>query len=205
MSHFNQMGWMLVLLAWGCRAAEPEAPAPYRYGIRVLSATPAQDFRDVDSRAGFGGGLFMEAPVGSGWIAQTRFDYILYPQVNQPYLTPVSRYTLPNALTLSADSAGLGVDLRHPVAGLKGLYVLVGMTGIRYEFQTSAASSQIDQNGIPIPGIVRYKERTSVKLGLALGAGLELYPGLALSERFTTVNILGTTFGALETSLSYRF
>ena len=44
---------------------------PYRYGIRFLTASPRQDFRDLDSRTGLGGGLFVEAPAGSGWIAQT--------------------------------------------------------------------------------------------------------------------------------------
>jgi hypothetical protein len=63
----------------------------------------------------------------------------------------------------------------------------------------------VDQNGIPIPGIVRYKDKTSVKIGLAVGAGVELYRGVALSARFTTVDISGVTYGALETSLSCRF
>jgi hypothetical protein len=38
-----------------------------------------------------------------------------------------------------------------------------------------------------------------------VGAGVELCRGLDLSARFTTVDIFGVTFGALETSLSYRF
>jgi hypothetical protein len=38
-----------------------------------------------------------------------------------------------------------------------------------------------------------------------VGVGFELHRGLALAERFTTANIEGTTFGTLETSLSYRF
>lgn len=205
MSHWKRLGWMLMVLACGCGAAEPGGPVPYRYGIRLELAAPGQDFRDISSRTGFGGGLFVEAPVGSGWIAQTRFDYISFPQTNQPHAASISQYTTVNPLTLSMDSAALGVDLRHPVPGLKGFYGLVGATGIRYEFQSSSARTQIDQNGIPIPGIIRYKDRTSVKLGLALGLGFELYRGLALSERYTTVNIFGTTFAALETSLSYRF
>ncbi|MDR3670513.1 MAG: outer membrane beta-barrel protein [Holophaga sp.] len=190
-------------LACACGAAESEDP--YRYGIRITSSSPAQDFRDISSRTGFGGGLFVETPVGSGWVAQTRLDYISYPQTNRPTAAMIARYTSANPITLSIDSAALGVDLRHPLPGLKGFYGLIGMTAIRYEFQSSSVSNLIDQNGIPIPGVIRYKDKTSFKLGLAVGVGFEIYRGLALSERFTTANILGTTFGTLETSLSYRF
>jgi len=38
-----------------------------------------------------------------------------------------------------------------------------------------------------------------------VGLGVELHQGLALSGRFTTIDINGTTFATLETSLSYRF
>ena len=77
--------------------------------------------------------------------------------------------------------------------------------GIRYEYDTSYAGNQIDQNGIPIPSVIRAKDKTSMKLGLALGLGVAFGRGLALTERYTTVTINGFTFAAWETGLSYRF
>jgi hypothetical protein len=202
------LGWMLIVLACGATpltAAAPDPASPVRYGIRILAASPRQDFRNLGSRSGFGGGLFAETDVGSGWIAQTRFDYLSYPQNNQPGAGAIATYTTANPITLSADSASLGVDLRHPVPGLPRLCGLAGVTAIRYEFQSSSVTTQVNQNGIPIPGIIRYKDKTPVKLGLAVGISFELWQGLVLAERYTSADINGTTFGTLETSLSYRF
>jgi len=205
----KKIGWALFVLAgaWA-HAADPADAAPLQYGMRIISASPRQDFRQVISRTGFCAGVFVETPTGAGWIAQTRLDYIRFPQTNSPDTTLIPRYSTPDPITLNVDSASLGVDFRHALAdsGLFArVYGLAGAMLIRYEFQTSAANTQIDQNGIPIPAIVRYKDKTSVKIGLAVGAGIELYQGLALSARFTTVDIFGVTFGTLETSLSYRF
>jgi len=205
----KKFGWALFVLAgaW-VHAADPDDPPPLRYGVRITASSPRQDFRQIISRTGLGGGVFVEAPAGSGWIAQTRLDYIRFPQTNRPDTTLIPAYSTPGPITLNVDSASLGLDLRHALAD-SGPFArvcgLAGVTFIRYEFQTSAANIQIDQNGIPIPGIVRYKDKTSVKIGLAVGAGVELCRGLDLSARFTTVDIFGVTFGALETSLSYRF
>ena len=209
MIHSMRLGWILVALACSqaLPAAEPDDATPYHYGIRFLAATPRQDFRVLDSRTGYGGGLFVEAPTGSGWIAQTRFDYLTFRQVNQPNAKAIAAYTVPSPLTLAVDSAELGVDLRHalPVAGLERCYGLVGASAIRYEFETSGPNTTVNQNGIPFTGIVRYKDKTPIGLGLALGVGVEIWRGLALTERYTTADIDGTTFATWETSLSYRF
>ncbi len=207
----TRLGWLVVALAWtwgsALPAGDPDSTEEYRYGIRLLAASPRQDFRNFTSRTGLGGGLFAQATVSAATTLETRFDYISYPQTNQFNGPGFPGYTVSSPITFSADSASLGVDVRHtlPIAGLKRVYLLGGLMGIRYEFETSAVGNQLDQNGIPIPGIQRVKQKTPVKLGLAVGLGVELYRGLAIAERYTTVNIQGTAFGTLETSLSYRF
>jgi opacity protein-like surface antigen len=200
---------LVAALACACgqalTAAELDDNTTYRYGVRFTTASPRQDFRDFTGRTGLGAGVFIETDAGSGWIAQTRFDYITFPQTNNPDYAAGPAAT--PAITLSVDSASLGVDLRHPLsfAGLDRFYVLGGVMGIRYEFDASIPNTQVDQNGIPIAGILRYKDKTSFKLGLAVGVGFEIYRGLALTERYTTFDVNGTTLATLETSLSYRF
>ena len=199
---------ILVCACVQARAAEDGAPDPYRYGIRVLSAAPRQDFRQVVDRAGRGAGLFVETGVGSGWIAQTRFDYLAYPQVDDPGTAAIASYVTPSAGSLTVNSAALGVDLRHPlpVSGWLGrFYGLVGATAIRYEYLSAATVTQADANGNPVTGVERQKNKTPFKLGVAVGAGVEIARGLCLAGRFTSVNIDGVTLGTFETSLSYRF
>jgi len=205
----RQAGWTLLALACACgRAADLEDAAPLRCGVRLTTCSPRQDFRSIISRTGLGGGVFVESPAGSGWIAQTRFDYLRIPQTDRPDATLIPAYSTPDPITLSVDSASLGVDLRHPVAEAGPFARVSGLAGaalIRYEFQTSSANTAVDQNGIPIRGIIRYKDKTSVKIGLAVGVSVDLWRGLALAGRYTTVNIDGVTFATLETSISCRF
>jgi hypothetical protein len=205
------MGWVLGLLACGCvqaPAAEEDLPRPWQYGIRVLAASPRQDFRNLVHRTGLGAGLFVETEVGSGWIAQTRFDYVDYPQVANPGTSAITPYAPAAPLRLNVNAASLGADLRHPLPfeGWAGrFYGQAGLMGIRYEYETASANTVLDQYGNPLPGVVRTKNKTSVKVGMDVGVGVEIVRGLDLAERFTTVNIDGFTLGNWETSLSYRF
>jgi hypothetical protein len=199
-------------LALSCSLALPaaeleEGPGTCRYGVRLIAATPRQDFRDMTGRTGFGAGLFAETALSPTTALQTRFDFISYPQTNQPGGAQITSLTVPKPITLAVDSTALGVDIRHnlPYPKLERVYLLGGLMGIRYEFNSSAIGTVNGQNGVPVPGIIRTKQKTSFKLGLAVGLGVELHQGLALSGRFTTIDINGTTFATLETSLSYRF
>ena len=204
-----RLGWRVLALAWTCGsallAAELEGPQTYHYGIRLSAATPRQDLRDLTARTGFGAGLFAEAEYSPSTTVQTRFDYLSYPQNNRPNASGIPAWTAPNPITLAASSTALGLEFRHAFAGFQRFSLTGGLMAIRYEFDTSSASTLIDQNGLPVAGITRVKRNTPLKLGLAAGVGFELLRGLALAERFTTASIEGTTFATLETSLSYRF
>ena len=207
MNYFTTWRWALpvLVLAWGrASAAEPD-PAPTRFGIRVMAASPRQDLRDLDSRTALGAGLFAETAVGLDWVAQTRFDFLDFPQTNRPDGAAIAGYTTPSPLTLEVGSVSLGVDMRHPLARsgpLRNGFGLAGLTAVRYEFESSSASTRIDQNGIPIPGIIRHKDKTQVRLGLSLGVGFEIRPGLALAERCTFAAIGGLTFATLDKRIS---
>jgi opacity protein-like surface antigen len=204
-------GRLMPALAFGCALALPAAdlgsPVVYRYGVRLLAASPRQDLRGITGRTGVGAGVFAETELGAGTVLETRVDYLSYPQTNQPKAAPMAAYTVPNPLTLVANATAVGVDLRHvlPFAGAGRFYAIGGVMGIRYEFMTSGAGNRVDANGVTVPGITRRKDKTSFKLGLAVGLGFDLTPSLALSGRYTTVNIDGITLATLETGLSYRF
>jgi hypothetical protein len=198
------------LCAWALApalAAQEPGPKPVHYGVRILSALPSQDFKQITGRAGLGAGVFAEADGPPGTVLQTRLDYISYPQTNQPGNPGSSSYIPPNSLTLSANSLACGFDVRYylPYPALGRVFLLGGVSAIRYEFQTSSAGVLMDQNGIPFNGIVRSKGKTSLKLGVAVGLGCDFGNHWALAERFTSIDIDGTTLATLETSLSYRF
>jgi len=209
MTFSMRLGWRVVALAWVCGSAltavELEGPHTYRYGLRLSAATPRQDFRDISASTGLGGGLFAESEVSPFTTLQTRFDYIAFPQNNRPNGAGIPAWTAPNPITLSANSTALGIEVRHAYSGIPWFSLTAGLMGIRYEFDTSAASTLIDQNGLPVTGITRVKRKTPVKLGLSVGVAFEPFRGLVLAERFTTASIEGTTFATLEASLSYRF
>jgi opacity protein-like surface antigen len=204
-------GRLMVALAFACAwalpAAELGSPEACRYGVRLLTASPRQDFRGITGRTGLGVGVFADAELGAGTVLETRVDFLDYPQTNQPKAAPIAAYTVHNPISLVANSVAVGLDLRHalPFDGMRRFYALGGLMAIRYEFGSSGAGNLVDANGIPLPGITRRKDRTSVKMGLALGLGVEITGNLALTGRYTTVNIDGTTFATLETGLSYRF
>ena len=204
------LGLALLCLGLGgpfLAAEDPNAPEVYRYGLRLLAALPRQDFHEIIGRTGLGVGLSMETELSPGTVLETRFDYLRYPQDNHPGSGAIPAPAAANAAILLVNSAAIGVDLRHslPVAGLRRIFGSLGVMGIRYEFDSSGASTALDQNGVPVSAIRRVKAKTPFKLGLAVGLGVDLTRNLALAERFTSVNLDGTTLGTLETSLSYRF
>ena len=199
-----------LLCAWSLGAAlaaqEPAQPSVY-YGARVMAAVPNQDFQQITGRTGLGVGLFAETEWSPRTVIQTRADYVRFPQTNAPGDPGITKYILADPLTLSANSLAVGFDVRHylPQAALERCFLLGGVTAVRYEFQTSATGILMDQNGIGVNGIVRFKGKTSLKLGLAAGVGYDFDDHWVLGGRFTTIDIDGVTLATLETSLSYRF
>lgn len=192
--------------AWVPAFPAEENPVACRYGFTLQAALPRQDLRDINGRTGYGFGVFAEN-AGPGFILQTRLDYLRYAQTNQPLAKAVAEYTVPAARTLSANALSLAVEARHalPVPGLERFHALLGVLAIRYEFDTSGLDPLTDQNGLPVGGIRRYKDKTPVKLGLALGLGFDLSRGMTLTERYTAVDINGATLAAWETGLGFRF
>ena len=191
------------------RATPPEADFPTpRYGVQLYGARPQIDLRLMTTRTGQGLGLFMEERLTPTAVLQTRIDYVNYAE--QDFEAPVMGPMLPAPVTsLSANAASIGADLRRylPYPGLRTVYVLAGMSAVRYEFRTlSTPAPTLDENGLPLPSApVEAKAKTSVKWGLAVGLGWELHPGYALTARYTYAAVSSINLAALELGLRASF
>jgi hypothetical protein len=206
------LGPALVASALAAQAAavDPAGSFPLittRYGIQVLAATPRQALQTAGLRTGFGLGLFAESETAPGIFVQTRLDFIRYPQANRPDPTVLPDYVRPDALTLAGNSLALGIDVRlrlhHP--RLERLFLLAGVSATRFEFQSSSVVVVPGPGGRPVDQNVRSAETTPIKLGLAVGAGVDLGKDWVFTLRYTHLALEGGNFATLEPSLSYRF
>jgi hypothetical protein len=64
------------------------------------------------------------------------------------------------------------------------------------------ATTQLAPSGV---GRIWAKEKTSMKLGLAAGAGFRLSSRCSASIRYATANLGGVTLATLEGGLDFRF
>ena len=148
-----------------------------------------------------------EAELAPGTLAQTRFDYLRFPQSNRPDTRFLPPEVGAGGLTLASNAVALGVDVRHYLArlGLERVFILAGVMGIRYEFQTSDAVVVPGPGGQPVATTVRAKDATPIQLGLAAGLGCDLGRGWAVTLRYTTMSYEGASLATLESGLSWRF
>jgi hypothetical protein len=193
----------------------------WRYGLRLLGASPRQDFRNVDGRTGCGAGLFVENDLDHSWRVQTRFDFIRFPQTSSsstigflPNPLPDPAISMP--LTLSANKVEVGFDVNYhlPYPGLKGFYLLAGLSAVRYEAVYTWISGQVDPaTGTATGVITETKYKTPLALGMDFGLGLDINRTLSLEVRYTCANIGGAvtqgtvdrTFTTVETGLAIHF
>jgi len=179
---------------------EPETQ-DWRVGVKLLGASPRQDFKDMDNRFGFGGAVFVENAINDGWQVQSYLSFISFPQVANTTFRGAS------VLSLSANSAALGVDVHYhlPVRGLEKFYVLGGLMGTRYEFSAILSSNQLNADLQAVGGTVTTKYRTPFQLGTAVGMGFDLDRTFSLGVRYTYISIDDITYATLETGLSLKF
>lgn len=180
---------------------------PLRFGVTLLAGFPASDLRTVDPHTGLGAGLFAESLPANGLVLQTRIDYLSFAQHDNPDVSSIPDLALPDSLTVSATLFDLGVEVRQdlPWRPVHRFFVLAGLLATRYEFQTSAASQVVDQNGLSQQAIVRGNQHTQITGGLALGAGLHLGPDWTVDVRYTTTRSNGANLTTWQTGLGVRF
>lgn len=186
---------------------EPAVADTTKYGVQVLLASPQDDFRSITAKTGLGVGAFVEQSLTPSSVIQTRADYVQYGRVTDPNGSSGNDFIPANALAVKADTASVGVDVRQylPISNFRCLYVLAGVSATRFEFRADYVSSALDANGIPIPGVIEQKSKTSTKCGLAVGAGYDFQGRVALTVRYTMVPTDGSTLATVETGLSFRF
>jgi hypothetical protein len=205
------------------RAQDPsltlqEEPANVtRYGIFLGAATPLLEFRDASAKTGKAIGFLAERNLGPHAMIQTRLDYVQYPETRDFSVKQQSQLLPRSPLSFSANTFTVSAEIRHHLdkIGLHPVYLSGGISAVRYEFRSSGLDTAVDQNGVPLPGIVRIKAKTSVKMGLTLGAGYEFSPSFSLYTRYsyTTLDRTAlegfaldrTSLASLQTGLSVRF
>lgn len=175
--------------------------SPWRVGFEVLGSSPRQDFREMDSRTGFGAAIFLENELGRGFRVQSRFEFIRYPQ------TSSGRIGAFRPMTLSANASSLGVDVHYhlPYKGWDKVYLVAGLRAVRYEFSFTAQSDQLDPVTQTPIGIESFKDRTAMRLGTTVGFGLDINRTLSLTGRYTYATAEGFTFATFDTGLAIRF
>jgi hypothetical protein len=203
-------GLLLLASALSLSAAgDPPDPdsLPLRYGVQLVGALPRQTLKNAGLGTGLGIGLFAENEPYPGTTLRTWVDFIRYPQTNHPPQDLLADYTDPDPLTLSANSFTLGVDARLHLTkpGLQRVFVLAGLLASRYEFQSSSANVVADASGQPATQIVRRSESTPFKLGLSVGAGIDLRDDWSFTLRYTHVGLPGSNLDTVETGVAYRF
>jgi hypothetical protein len=186
--------------------AEP-AEASLRYGASLVAAFPRQALQTAKLRTGLGIGLFAESDPAPGTTLQTWIQFVRFPQADNPPQGVLNDYLDPDSLTVAANTFSLGVDARlHlPRPGLERVFVMAGLLVSRFEFQSSRVEMVTDASGQVVAQTVRRTDSTPFKLGLSVGAGVDLHKNVTLTLRYSHVPLPGLTLATLETGLSYRF
>ena len=178
-----------------------------QYGLSAAGVAPLQDLRDVTGKSGYQLGLFAENKLNPTTYLQTRLDFTRFPETRDLARSRPVKFLPTGALTLSANATALSVDVRHllPYRGLRDVFLIAGVSLIRYEFSSTAPGTAVDQNGIPIPGLIQAKVKTSLKLAGVVGAGYQLSPHWTASARYTLMPIDGALLATLAVGAGVRF
>ncbi|BDU72199.1 outer membrane beta-barrel protein [Mesoterricola silvestris] len=194
----------LLLAASALAALSPlgaaDLDAPMRFGLQATAARPLQDLGTITRRTGMGAGAFAEVDQGPGWTLRTRIDFLAFKEDAARTRTLLDGLMPPRALKVSANQFSVGVDLRKTLFPLRvrGPFLLAGVSLSRVEFETVG----------PVPsgaGIGWSKEKSSVKFGLAAGAGYRFTDALAFTVRYASTNLGGLTMASVEGGLEFRF
>jgi hypothetical protein len=204
------------------QTGEEKEDSGWRFGLRLLGASPRQDFRDVDRRTGCGAGLFVENDLHNGWRVQSHADYMSFPRTsssntagfvpNPPPIDPA--IAAPLALSADAVEVGFDVDYHLPYRGLKSVYVLAGLSAIRYEVDYTVPSGQVDPaTGIATASVAESKYKTPLSLGLDFGLGVDINRTLSVEVRYICASLSGAatqgtvdrTFTTIQAGLEIRF
>ena len=172
--------------------------SPMRFGLQVTAAKPLQDLQVITGHTGMGGGIFFEVDQGQGWTVRTRLDFLAFKEDAARTRSFLNDLVAPRTVKVSANQFSVGVEVRHAVPRFAGPFLLGGITLSRVEFGTVGPVA----SGA---GVGWDKQKTSMKLGFAAGAGYRFTDALAFSVRYTTTNLSGVTLATLEGGLEYRF
>lgn len=200
---------ILLALTASQASLKAESLSPMTFGAELAGSSPLQDLRAMTPKTGVGLGLFAELPFNETAIIQTRFSVTRFATTQPPLASsPVqaSPFHPAGPLSLAANSAAVAVEIRQylPLTQAKRIFILAGVTAMRYEFRSAYRGTAVDQNGITLPGVHEAKVKTSTKAALSAGLGYD-FQGAALSLRYITLPMDGHNLATLETGFSFRF
>ena len=191
--------WLVLLAMPSCLLAmEPEPEV--HFGLEASLAKPALDLREVTPNQGLGAGLFFEQDLNNGWSARARFNYVNFKEDTGLTSQRITGLVAPTTFRVAADQVFLGAEVhKRPFFGTFEKFFLLGsLGGYRTEFETAALGTQ--------PGVVvRDKQKTSLKLGYAVGAGWQFSRPFGMTLRYASVKQDNLNLATLEAGLAYRF
>jgi hypothetical protein len=185
--------------------AEDQEETPCRFGLRAIAAAPRQDYRDLARGTGKGLGVFAEQDQGGGWSCLARIDFVTFGESGVRPGDAADALLPRGTRTVTSNLVSIGAEARWKVPGLPSLMLTGGAFGARAEFRTTGPTGLVDANGVPVPGTVTDKDRTSFKFGLSGGVGFAFGQHLALTVTYRSLNLTGVTLATLEGGLEYRF
>jgi len=168
---------LLVLLTVPSLQAEPP-----RYGVQGSVSIPLGDLKDyADSKPAPGVGIHGTFDMGDGHMLRPRLDYAIYPEAAFA------------SVKQKASSLSLGGDYLYFIAEKpEGLYLIGGLSAMRWVFEHKDALTSVNTN--------------STKIGLALGLGYQWNATVGLEARYVQAHISSSFKAvALQTGVTIRF
>ncbi len=192
-----------ILLLGLTLVAKAETP---RFGINAGLRFGSAASRDINSKAGYSAGLFLDFALGGHQTLRPRFDYAFHPKQSDQFPVP-SNWDLQSYRTQTSwKVTSFGLDyLYHVQDAGHGLFLVGGLT---YSRMTSKQDQ--DSTFISYPPLHTTADYTApYKVGCALGVGYTFTQKWSTQLRFTSRKGSGdfaaTSLDAYNYSVYYRF
>jgi len=192
---------LILLLTPGLLRAQSADLPPIRFGLQVTAARPLNDLRALVPTTAKGLGIAFDQEADVDWNLRTRIDYLTFGSTSTQAQSGTGLVP-PVTLQHSGNLASIGAEARYRPRAFRACFLLGGLAMARYELSSLVPG---DPQADPPTLQSRRKVKSSTKLTPSLGAGYQFTNNLAVTVRYTTMNLDGNILSTLEGGLEYRF